>query len=149
MSLPCLAVCCFISSGSLENCFFQQIKTMPELWTDSCKIAPSSLPSNHALFWVSSKRQNRLLTLPENLGDRFCCWGCRGEQNPQIAYPLFSGQELIFGAMWVGFEELFCFCFKALGKKTLDFEILFSYVLAWENWPPTSTQSTLSTFIFN
>ena len=43
---------------------------------------------------------------------------------------ILRAKTLILGAMWVGFEALFCFCFKAFGKKTLDFEILFSYVLA-------------------
>lgn len=41
------------------------------------------------------------------------------KKNPKKTKPL------IFGALWVGFKELFCFCFKTFGKKTLDFEILF------------------------
>lgn len=57
--------------------------------------------------------------------------------------------SLLFGAMWVGFKDLLCFCFKTVGKKTLDFEIFFSCVPAWESWPPTFLQSTLSTSIFN
>lgn len=60
-----------------------------------------------------------------------------------------KNKPLIFGALWVGFKELFCFCFKTFGKKTLDFEILFPYVPTWESWPPASIQSTLSTSIFN
>lgn len=98
-------------------------KRSPELLSISCKITTSSFPSNHVLFWVDSKRQNRLLTLPENLGDRFCCCGCWGEQKPQIAYHVFSGQQFISGSVWVGCEEVFCFCFKVFGKKTFAFEI--------------------------
>lgn len=89
-----LVVCFFISSGSLENCFSPSHKITPELLTNSCKIDPTSLPSSHVLFWVNSKRQNRLLTLPDNFGDRFCCCCFWREQKPQIAYLLFSGQNL-------------------------------------------------------
>lgn len=150
-----MVVCVFsLSSSPEKNCFCWSNETTLELFTNSCKTALLSLRSSShvlfwVLFWVRSKRQNRLLPLPEDFSDRFGCYCFWREQKPQIAYLLFSGQKLIFGAMWVGFEELLGFYFEAFGKKTLDFEILFSYVLGWENWPPASPQSTLSTFIFN
>lgn len=80
-------------------------------------------------FELTVKDKTELLILPENLGYKFCCCGCWGEQKFQIAYHLFSGQ-FTFGVMWVGCEELFCFHFKAFVTKTPDFEILFSCVLA-------------------
>lgn len=92
-------------------------------------------PFPPARVW-NSERQNRLLTIPEIWGTDFAAVASDVEQNLRLH--IFYSQDpkkkskknkpLIFGALWVGFKELFCFCFKTFGKKTLDFEILFPYV---------------------
>ena len=110
-----------------------------ELLTSSCKIASPSLPSTHGWFWVDSKRQNRLLTLPENLGDRFCCRGCRrGEQKPQIACPVFSGQKHLFWEQcgWV-LRRSSVFVLKRLVRRHLTSKFYFHmYWLESPDLPP-------------
>lgn len=138
----------FQVSVSLEYWLSPSNKITLKFLTSSCRQLPAPFLSIKFCFKLTAKDKTDC-RLNQKIGGQSCSWLFWGEQKPQIAYSLFSGQKLIFGAMWVGFEAFFCFCFKAFGKKTLDFEILFSYVLAWETWPPTSTQSTLSTFIFN
>lgn len=138
---------------------------------ETCFPLSDKIPSLKITIKCFSQKSTHLLSLSPGFGtakDKTDCWLYQkfgGHILPLLLLllnktsdcitsilrtpPKKSKKTLIFGALWVGFKEVFCFCFKTFGKKTLDFEILFPYVPTWESWPPASIQSTLSTSIFN
>lgn len=132
-SVPHLVVCFFISSGCLENCFSPSNKTTLELLTIYCKITTSSLPSNHVLFWVDSKRQNRLI-LPEILGTDFAA-----EVNKNLRLHIIYSQDnhLFLGQYGWVVRISSGFVLKHLIKRHLTLKFYFHmYWLERPDLPP-------------
>lgn len=92
---PSIVICFFISNCSLENCLSPSNEITLEVLTNSCKMAPLCLPSSHVLFWVKSKRQNRLLTFYQKLlGTDFAAVASDVNKNLRLHIFYFQGKNL-------------------------------------------------------